>query len=107
MTTPARLSDGRLASANRFKPEPTDWGDYGFGIRIGALGSHRRIGHEGDIPGFQAALSTYPDDRITIAVVATAGGADELQQRIAKVVLAANPPASGRLGQASAPVPRS
>ncbi|HEY1425672.1 MAG TPA: serine hydrolase domain-containing protein [Caulobacteraceae bacterium] len=103
MTTPARLSDGRLASANRFKPEPTDWGDYGFGIRIGALGSHRRIGHEGDIPGFQAALSTYPDDRITVAVVATAGGAYKLEQRIAKVVLGANPPASGRPGQASAP----
>jgi hypothetical protein len=97
-----------LSSANLFKPEPTDWGDYGFGIRIGALGSHRRIGHEGAIPGFEAALSTYPDDRITIAVVAnTAGGADELQQRIAKVVLAANPPASGRPGQASALVPLS
>jgi hypothetical protein len=97
-----------LASANRFKPEPTDWGDYGFGIRIGTLGSHRRIGHEGDIPGFQAALSTYPDDRITVAVVVnTPGGVDELEQRIAKVVLAANPPASGRPGQASAPVPRS
>lgn len=108
MTTPARLSDGRLASANRFKPEPTDWGDYGFGIRIGALGSHRQIGHEGGIPGFEAALSTYPDDRITIAVLAnTEGGADQLQQRIAKVVLAANPPASGRPAQASAPVRRS
>jgi CubicO group peptidase (beta-lactamase class C family) len=108
MTTPARLSDGSLASANRFKPQPEDLGDYGFGLRIGTLGSHWQIGHDGDIQGFQTALSTYPDDRITIAVVAnTPGGAYELEQRIAKVVLAANPPASGRPGQAPAPVLRS
>jgi len=108
MTTPARLSDGRLASANKVNIDPTDVGDYGFGLRIMSFDGHRRIGHDGDIPGFQAGLSTYPDDRITIAVVAnTPGGADELEQRIAKVVLAANPPASGRPDQASAPVPRS
>ena len=108
MTTPARLSDGRLANANKVNIDPTDVGDYGFGLRIMSFDGHRRIGHDGDIPGFQAGLSTYPDDRITIAVVAnTPGGADELEQRIAKVVLAANPPASGRPDQASAPVPRS
>jgi len=109
MTTPARLSDGRLASANRVNLDPSDpGGDYGFGIRIMSFDGHRQIGHDGDIPGFQAALFTYPDDRITIAVVAnTPGGAYELERRIAKVVLAANPPASGRPGQASAPVPGS
>ncbi len=112
MMTPARLSDGRLASANPFKPEPTDWGDYGFGIRIGALGSHRQIGHEGGIPGFQAALSTYPDDRVTIAVVMNTegggAGAYELEQHIAKVVLTASPPASEGGVQGSASVaPRS
>jgi D-alanyl-D-alanine carboxypeptidase len=106
MTTPARLSDGRLASANRVNLDPSDpGGDYGFGIRIMSFDGHTRIGHDGDIPGYQAALFTYPDDGITIAVVAnTPGGAYELEQRIAKVVLAANPPASGRLGQAAAPV---
>ncbi|HEX3920260.1 MAG TPA: serine hydrolase domain-containing protein [Caulobacteraceae bacterium] len=109
MMTPARLSDGRLASANRVNMDPSEpAGDYGFGIRIMSFDGHRQIGHDGDIPGFQAALFTYPDDRITIAVVAnTSGGARELEQRIAKVVLAANPPASGRPGRASAPVPRS
>jgi CubicO group peptidase (beta-lactamase class C family) len=109
MTTPARLSDGRLASVNRVNMYPSEpAGDYGFGIWIMSFDGHRQIGHEGDIPGFQAALFTYPDDRITIAVVAnTPGGAHELEQRIAKVVLAANPPASGRPDQAPAPVPRS
>ena len=109
MTTPARLSDGRLASANRVNMDPSEpAGDYGFGTRIMSFDGHRRIGHDGGIPGFQAALFTYPDDRITIAVVAnTFGGAYELEQRIAKVVLAANRPASGRPDQASAPVPRS
>jgi len=109
MMTPARLSDGCLASANRVNVAPSDpAGDYGFGVRITDFDGHRRIGHDGDIPGFEASLFTYPDDRITIAVVAnTMGGASELEQRIAKVVLAANAPASGRPGQASAPVPRS
>jgi CubicO group peptidase (beta-lactamase class C family) len=95
MTSPARLSDGRLASANRVNLDPSDpGGDYGFGVRIMSFDGHARIGHAGDIPGFQAALFTYPDDRITIAVVAnTPGGACELEQRIAKVVLAANAPA--------------
>jgi CubicO group peptidase (beta-lactamase class C family) len=89
MTTPGRLSDGRLASANRFKPEPEDLGGYGFGMRLGTLGGHRRIGHEGNIFGFQAALFDYPDDQITIAVVAnTSGGAYGLEQRIATAVLA-------------------
>ena len=103
MMTPARLSDGRLASANRVNVAPSDpAGDYGFGVRITGFDGHRRIGHDGDIPGFEASLFTYPDDRITIAVVAnTMGGACELEQRIAKVVLAANPPASERPGQAS------
>jgi hypothetical protein len=101
MTTPARLSDGRLASANRVNMYPSEpAGDYGFGIWIVSIDGHLQIGHEGDIPGFQAALFTYPVDRITIAVVAnTPGGARELEQRIARVVLAANPPpASGRPG---------
>ncbi|HEV2362947.1 MAG TPA: serine hydrolase domain-containing protein [Caulobacteraceae bacterium] len=95
MTTPARLSDGRLASANKVNKDPSELaGDYGLGIRITSFEGHRRIGHEGGIPGFQAALSIYPDDRTTIAVVAnTFGGAYELEQRIAKVVLAASPPA--------------
>ena len=109
MMTPARLSDGRLASTNRVNVAPSDpAGDYGFGVRVTDFDGHRRIGHDGDIPGFEASLFTYPDDRITIAVVAnTMGGACGLEQRIAKVVLTANPPGSGRPGQGSALVPHS
>jgi D-alanyl-D-alanine carboxypeptidase len=105
MTTPARLSDGRLASANKVNIDPTDVGDYGFGLRNMSFDGHRRIGHEGDIPGFQAGLFTYPDDRITIAVVAnTPGGAFELEQRIARVMLAAKAPTSEGEVQGSASV---
>src|SRR5579863_9731236 len=68
MTTPARLSDGCPASANRVNVAPSDpAGDYAFGVRITDFDGHRRIGHDGDTPGFEASLYTYPDDRITIS----------------------------------------
>jgi CubicO group peptidase (beta-lactamase class C family) len=90
MTTPGRLSDGRLASAKRVSTDPSEpAGDYGLGIRIMSFDGHRQIGHDGNIFGFQAALFDYPDDQITTAVVAnTSGGAYGLEQRIATAVLA-------------------
>lgn len=90
MLTPARLSDGRLARLNRLDTDPSEpAGDYGFGIRIGRFEGHREIGHEGDIPGFNAALDTYPDDdRLTVAVVAnTQDGAEKLEKQIAHIML--------------------
>lgn len=95
MLTPARLTDGRLARLNRRDPDPSEpAGDYGFGIRIGGFEGHREIGHEGDIPGFNAALDTYPDDdQLTVAVVAnTQEGAEELEKQVARIMLSGPQP---------------
>lgn len=89
MTRAATLADGRLTSEGRVNTDPADpGGEYGFGLRIGLLDGHREIGHDGDIFGFNAALYSYPDDRLTVVVLAnTPGGAYELEKRIAKLMI--------------------
>ncbi len=94
MTTPARLNDGRLASANRVNMDAAEpQGEYGFGLRIGTLDGHREIGHEGDIFGFNAVLDSYPDDdALTIVVLAnTPAGAVALEKQIAAICLTPTP----------------
>lgn len=89
MITPAKLIDGRLAGTHRIAMDPTEpAGEYGFGIRIGRLDGQPEIGHEGDIPGFNAALDTYPQEGVTIVVLAnTPGGAFGLEKAIARLLL--------------------
>lgn len=90
MITPARLTDGRLASLNRINVDPAEpSGDYGFGTQIGQLDGHRELGHDGDIPGFNATLHVYPDDdQLTVVVVAnTPDGAENLEKQVARIML--------------------
>lgn len=90
MVTPARLLDGKLASTHRVNmPSTEPGGDYGFGIRIDRLDGQPEIGHEGDIPGFNAAVETYPEQAFTVVVLAnTDNGAFGLEKAIAKLLLA-------------------
>jgi CubicO group peptidase (beta-lactamase class C family) len=74
MLEPARLIDGRLASAARAGPaaaaatsEPPS--NYGFGITTGEQKGRRTIGHGGSINGFNASLTSYPDQKVTIVVL--------------------------------------
>lgn len=72
MIQPGRLKDGRLASiARAASPGQSSRSpsDYGFGISIGQQNGRRTIGHGGAINGFNASLSTYPDEQITIVVL--------------------------------------
>jgi D-alanyl-D-alanine carboxypeptidase len=105
MMTPTRLNDGRLASENRVDMDAAEsHGEYGFGLRIGQLGGHREIGHEGDIFGFNAAIDAYPDDDgLTVAVLAnTPAGAYGLEKQIAAIFLTPAPPSGAK---AAAPRP--
>ncbi len=76
MTTPARLNDGSATG-------------YGFGLMLDSLGGHRQVAHGGAINGFQAMLAHYPDDGVTIAVLANSEDArpGQLAQRLARVAL--------------------
>lgn len=68
MKEPTELKDGSRAS-------------YGFGIALGRLDKHRSLGHGGSVPGFSSQLSFYPDDELTIVVLANSERA--LTRRIA------------------------
>jgi len=76
MTTPATLADGSRTG-------------YGFGLAIGELSGHPRIGHGGGINGFLSQLDNYPADTLTIAVLANSESAhpDRLAEDIARLVL--------------------
>jgi D-alanyl-D-alanine carboxypeptidase len=85
MTTPVKLPVPRSMS-------------YGFGLVSDTLGSHRRIQHGGGINGFISSLAHYPNDSLTIVVLANTSPApsDQLADDIARIAFgmpARTPPA--------------
>lgn len=81
MTTSGTLVDGSATG-------------YGFGLGIGKLGEHRKIGHGGGINGFLSELDYYPDDSLTVVVLANSESAkpSRLAEDIARLVLGVAPP---------------
>ena len=47
--------------------------DYGYGIGIDSLKAHKRVSHNGGIPGFASYLSYFPDDDICVAIISNNG----------------------------------
>jgi len=71
-------------------PNPGDsTQQYGFGVGMGMLGSHRMVEHGGNINGFNASFIDVPDVDLTVAVLTnTEGiGADALARRLAQAAL--------------------
>jgi CubicO group peptidase (beta-lactamase class C family) len=62
---------------------------YGFGLAVAKLGEHRKIGHGGGINGFLTELDYYPDDSLTVVVLANSESAkpSRLAEDIARLVL--------------------
>ena len=98
MTTLGRLADGRPSSA-------VIWGsanapvrppyEYGFGIRMSNLQGHREFWHSGAIDGFTSQIRTYPDDEITIVLLAnTFRALDGFLEAVQKAVLGLPDPPS-------------
>jgi hypothetical protein len=48
--------------------------NYGYGIGIDSLKNHKRISHNGGIPGFSSYLGYYPDDDVYIAAISNNDG---------------------------------
>lgn len=61
MWTPTRLSDGREAG-------------YGYGWETSEINGHRRVSHGGGIPGFSTELARFPDEKLTVIVLANTEG---------------------------------
>lgn len=55
--TPVKLSDGSSYP-------------YGFGWYVDAINGHRRIHHGGGVPGFVAEFDRFPDDLISVIIMA-------------------------------------
>ncbi len=70
---------------------------YGYGVFIADLQGHHRIEHEGGIQGFISELARYPDDDVTVVVLANTEGTApiRLEASIARVVLALPDPPKG------------
>jgi CubicO group peptidase (beta-lactamase class C family) len=62
MWTPVRLNDGKTAP-------------YGFGWFLGNVNGHRLIQHGGAWQGFNAGISRYVDDKLTVILMANRAGA--------------------------------
>ena len=76
MTTPGRLNSGEAMT-------------YGYGLVVGELEGHRKISHGGGINGFRAQLAWYPEEELTVVVLANSGSANpgSLESAIARAAL--------------------
>lgn len=81
MTTPSTLPDGTRLS-------------YGFGVGVGELGGHRLYFHGGGFFGTDAQAVHFPDDDLTVVVLANTDGADamRLENQISRLLLGVEEP---------------
>jgi len=42
---------------------------YGLGVQVGSTGGHRTVSHGGEVSGFTAQNTIYPDDRMAVVVL--------------------------------------
>lgn len=69
-------------------PEGLIPGPYAFGLDHYSINGHRVMGHNGSLPGFDAAMNVYPDDDITIIVLTnTSGAAGQLEAQLSRLLL--------------------
>jgi CubicO group peptidase (beta-lactamase class C family) len=76
MTTPVGLTSGRAMT-------------YGFGLFADTLGAHRIVHHGGGINGFISELAYYPDDSLTVVVLANTAPApsEQIADNLARFAL--------------------
>jgi CubicO group peptidase (beta-lactamase class C family) len=87
------LFGGKVLSAASLQKMTTPFkSDYAFGLQVRTVNGHRRIDHNGGIEGFNTALAYYPDDKITVVVLANLNGnaPDALMPLLGGVALGEN-----------------
>jgi CubicO group peptidase (beta-lactamase class C family) len=69
------LFGGKLLSPDSLKKMTTPFkNDYGLGLGIRSVNGHEEIAHGGGIEGFNTMLAYYPDDKLTVVVLANVNG---------------------------------
>ena len=102
MLTPGRLNDGQTAGVAIAKmmsaagaPGANSKQEYGYALFVSQEDGHRKVSHGGGIYGFSAALSEFPKDRVTVAVLSNAIGKDvgasKIADRIERVAIGLPP----------------
>lgn len=77
----ALYEDRVLTRASReamWKPVRLDGGGasgYGFGWQLDSVDGHWRVHHGGSLPGFRAEMARFPNDSLTVIVLANGDGA--------------------------------
>ncbi|QOY95625.1 beta-lactamase family protein [Massilia sp. UMI-21] len=87
------ILDARMKQASWTPPRLADGsqGPYGYGWYVGTQNGHRTIQHGGAWQGFKSVILRYPDDRLSVIVLANSAAAR--QGRIADLVAAHYVPA--------------
>jgi CubicO group peptidase (beta-lactamase class C family) len=78
---------------------------YGLGWFVAELNGHLRIHHDGGVPGFSADFEKFPNDRISVAILANIGQRDirDLTIGVAAMILPALKPVSDPVIEDHAP----
>lgn len=80
------LFGGKVLKPSSLDKMTTPFKDnYAFGLMIDTAGGHKRIHHGGGIEGFNTELAYYPDDKLTVIVLANLNGpaADDIADKLA------------------------
>jgi CubicO group peptidase (beta-lactamase class C family) len=83
------LFGGTLLSATSLQKMTTPFkNDYAFGLSVHTISAHKVIDHNGGIEGFNTHLAYYPEDKLTVAILANLNGTapDEMSPKLAAVV---------------------
>jgi CubicO group peptidase (beta-lactamase class C family) len=80
---------GKSSLKEMWSPASTGSGaisEYGFGWFLDGIKGHRRMHHSGGWQGFTARIERYPDDRLTVAVLANLAPPDSRLREITAAV---------------------
>jgi len=95
MTTPGKLGNGELSGTVIGKMEGMPKVEYGYGLMLSTVDGHRKVDHGGGINGFNASLTEFPADRVTVVVLSnTIGkdvGAGKVADKIERIALGLPP----------------
>jgi CubicO group peptidase (beta-lactamase class C family) len=78
------LFGGKVLKAASLDKMTTPFKDnYAFGLMVETTGGHKKISHGGGIEGFVTDLTYYPDDKLTVVVLANLGAAGDIAGKLA------------------------
>lgn len=84
----ALFSDKFLSAASVQSMTTPFKNDYAFGLIVRTEAGHKLIEHEGGVQGFNTQMTYYPEDKLTIIVLANLNGPahEEIARKLAMVV---------------------